>query len=209
MPTVNPYAVVGEAATAAARAPRTIALFAESSSSMFYLIAALSGLEVAPYCRFSSHYGSMGHALAGAVGFCAATDQRAIVVTGDGSLDLLNPLHTAVKHGLRLTLVVLNDSRLTLPYLGSGRLGALHAQATTELPRWDYTQQGSSEIGGRRVSEAAELPGALSAALSWNGCYVIDALIDTSVSPPAGARHASVDALFGPFADQCQPAPTS
>ena len=112
------------------------------------------------------HFGSMGHALAGALGFCAVTGQRAIVLTGDGSLHLLNPLPTAVKHGLRLTLVVLNDARLSLPFHGSESILAFGAQETTLLPDWDFTQSGSDEVGGRRITRDDEIEGALEEALA-------------------------------------------
>lgn len=62
----------------------------------------------------------MGHALGGALGVCAATGRWAIVLTGDGSLQLMNPLPAAVKHGCLLTLVVLNDSRLGLAVVPLG-----------------------------------------------------------------------------------------
>ena len=104
---------------------------------------AVGDLGMSSYCRFSTHYGSMGHAIGGAVGFCSATRLRAIVVTGDGSFDFMNPMRTAAKHGLRLTMLVLNDARLTLPYFGSERVGALLAQSTTHLEPWDFTRQGS------------------------------------------------------------------
>ena len=87
------------------------------------------------------------------MGFCAATGMRAVVVTGDGSLDLTSPMRVAVKHGLLLTIVVLNDSGVGLPFFASGRSGALHAQATMPLPAWDFTRQGSPLVGGRRVCE--------------------------------------------------------
>jgi len=195
--TVDPTAVVAAAVRAASRASQTVGVFAESSSAMFYVIRELCRLERAPYCRLSSHYGSMGHAIAGALGFCAATGQRAIVVTGDGSFDLMNPMRVAVRHGLRLTMVVLNDSRLTLPFLGAEHRGAKNAQETTHLVPWDFTRQGSLQVGGRRVFDEAELDDAIAAALSFDGCYVVDAEIDPHVEPPVGTRITGADALFG------------
>src|SRR5688500_2069717 len=93
-------------------------------------------------------------------------------------------------------MVVLNDSRLGLPYYGTGCLGASLAQATTELPVWDFTRQGSSQVGGLRVFDETELEAALSTALSCNGCYVVDVQIDPSVEPPVAARLDGADALF-------------
>jgi thiamine pyrophosphate-dependent acetolactate synthase large subunit-like protein len=194
--TVDPAVAVAAVVRAVAHAPQTIGLFAESSTAMFHLTRAVGELESAPYCRFSSHYGSMGHAIAGAVGFCVATGMRAVVLTGDGSFDLMNPMRIAVKHRLALTMVVLNDARLGLPYYGTGRLGASHAQATTHLPPWDFTRQGSPRIGGMRVFDAVELDVALAQALSCDGCYVVDVLIDPAVDPPVGARLEGADALF-------------
>ena len=136
----------------------------------------------------------MGHALAGSLGFCAATGNRALVVTGDGSLHLMNPLPIAVKHDLRLTVVVLNNAMLGLPFFGSEHVGARRAQETTLLEPWDFSRQGSRRIGACRVTSLADLEVAMSTALSADGPYVIDVLTDRRVKPPAGERFASVDA---------------
>jgi thiamine pyrophosphate-dependent acetolactate synthase large subunit-like protein len=108
----------------------------------------------------------------------------------------MNPMRIAVKHRLLLTMVVLNDARLGLPFFGTERVGASLAQATTHLTPWDFTQHGSPLVGGRRVFDEAELDGALSEALSWNGCFVVDVQIDPGIEPPIGARLDSADALF-------------
>ena len=102
--TVDPNAVADALVRAVAAAKDTVCLHLESSSPMFYGTQALGRLRpaAAPSFRMSTHYGSMGHALAGALGFCTATGQRALVLTGDGSLHLMNPLPTAVKHGARI-----------------------------------------------------------------------------------------------------------
>lgn len=194
--TVNPAVAVAAVVRAVARSSPTTGIFAESSTSMFYLTRAVGELGDTPYCRFSSHYGSMGHAIAGAVGFCVATGMRAVVVTGDGSFDLMNPMRVAVKHELLLTMVVLNDARLGLPFFGTQRVGAPLAQATTHLAPWDFTRQGSPLVGGRRVFDEAGLDGALSEGLSWNGCFVVDVQIDPHIEPPIGARLDSAVALF-------------
>jgi thiamine pyrophosphate-dependent acetolactate synthase large subunit-like protein len=195
--TLNPATAVVAVVRAVTRAPQTIGVFAESSTSMFQLTRALGELDSAPYFRFSAHYGSMGHALAGAVGFCIATGMRAVVVTGDGSFDLMNPVRVAVKHELALTIVVLNDARLGLPYFGTERTGASLAQATTQLAPWNFAAQGSPRVGGRRAYDATEFDTALAEALTWNGCYVVDVQVDPAVRPPVGARLDSADALFG------------
>jgi thiamine pyrophosphate-dependent acetolactate synthase large subunit-like protein len=199
--TVNPICAVDKAVRAVAHAPQTIGIFAESSTAMFLVTQAVGDLGMSLHCRFSTHYGSMGHAIGGAVGFCSATAMRAIVVTGDGSFDFMNPMRTAAKHGLLLTMLVLNDSRLTMPFLGSGRAGAFHAQTTTQLEPWDFTRQGSTRIGGCRVYDLAALDGALAEALSADRCYVVDVQIDPTITAPVQARLDSVDALFGETLD--------
>ena len=198
---VHPARAVDVTVRAAANAPHTIGIFAESSTAMFLVTQAVGALGMSLYCRFSTHYGSMGHAIGGAVGFCSATGMRAIVVTGDGSFDFMNPMRTAAKHGLLLTMLVLNDSRLTMPYVGSGRVGALHAQTTTHLEPWDFTCQGSARIGGWRVCDLAHLDGALAAALSSDRCNVVDVQIDPTITAPVQARLDSVGALFGDALD--------
>lgn len=196
---VNPYRLTAATVLAAGLRRATTALFAESSSAMFFSTYALDRLTEAahPYARASMHFGSMGHALSGAIGFCAVTGQRAIVLTGDGSLHLLNPLATAVKHSLRLTLVVLNDARLSMPFHGSESILAFGAQKTTLLPDWDFTQTGSDEVGGRRITRDDEIEGALEEALAFDGCFVVDALTDRDVKPPMQSREKSVNAQLG------------
>lgn len=193
---IHPQAVADAVVRAAAQRPQTVAVLVEPSSAMFLGTRAMSELEDAecPYWVISSHYGSMGHALGGALGVCAATGRRAIVLTGDGSLQLLSPLPAAVKHGCLLALVVLNDSRLGLPFHGAGHLGARRAQATTHLARWNFARVGSPRIGTRRVSRLAKLDGAIAEAVSYDGPFVVDCAIDPSVQPPAGDRFASVAA---------------
>lgn len=195
--TVDPYAATDAVVRAVARVAGTVGLFAEPSSAMFYLTWSLGKLGDAPYARFSPHYGSMGHGIGGGVGFCAATGLRAVVLSGDGSLDLLSPMRTALKHGLLLTIVVLNDSRLGLPAFGTARAGLWLAHETTHLPQWDFSRQGSPQVGGWRVDDLAALDGALAEALSWNACAIVDVQIDPSVEPPVGARMASIEALGG------------
>ena len=196
---VNPYRLTAATVLAAGLRRATTALFAESSSAMFFSTYALDRLTEAahPYARASMHFGSMGHALGGAIGFCAVTGQRAIVLTGDGSLHLLNPLPTAVKHRLRLTLVVLNDARLSLPFHGSGSILAFGAQSTTLLPDWDFTQSGSDQVGGRRITRDDEIAAALEEALAFDGCFIVDALTDRGVKPPMKSRERSVNTLLG------------
>jgi thiamine pyrophosphate-dependent acetolactate synthase large subunit-like protein len=122
---------------------------------------------------------------------------RAVVLTGDGSFHLMNPLPVAVKHGLRLAMVVLNNGMLGLPWFGSQHFGDRHAQATTPLAPWDFTCQGSPGVGGRRVFDEAELDGALAQALTADGCYVVDVATDPRAEPPAGERLRGLNAMFG------------
>jgi thiamine pyrophosphate-dependent acetolactate synthase large subunit-like protein len=193
---IDPFAVSDAVARAVARLAGTAGVFAEPSSAMFYLTRSLGQLGDAPYARFSPHYGCMGHGIGGGVGFCAATGARAVVLSGDGSLDLLSPMRTALKHGLLLTIVVLNDARLGLPAFGTAAAGLRVAHATTDLPPWDFTRQGSRQVGGWRVDDLAGLDIALAEALSWDACSIVDVQIDRSVEPPVGERMASVKALF-------------
>lgn len=193
---VNSSHAVATTLRTVAWAPRTIGVFAESSTAMFIVTHALGDLGMPLYSRFSTHWGSMGHAIGGAVGFCSATRLRAIVVTGDGSFDFMNPMRTAAKHGLKITMLVLNDSRLTLPHTGSASAGAFLAQQTTLLEPWDFTRQGSAAIDGWRVSRLADLRGALGQALASDRCNVVDIQVDPDVAPPVGSRLNTAGALF-------------
>lgn len=196
--TIHPQAAADIVVRAVARRSQTVALFVEPSSPMLYTTRSIAALEDAGdlYARITTHYGSMGHAIGGVNGFCAATGQRAVLLTGDGSMHLMGPLPTALKHRHRITVVVFNDHRLGLPYFGSGRMGALDAQSTTDLPEWDFTRTGSPLIGGRLVTEIAELDDALTKGLTYDGCFVLDVRIDRAVVPPLDERAQSVATLF-------------
>ncbi|MDX6719613.1 MAG: hypothetical protein QOJ63_1867 [Solirubrobacteraceae bacterium] len=196
--TVNPQAAAHHVVRAVVRQPQTVALLVESSSPMLYTTRAVAALEdpAGLYVRVMTHYGSMGHAIGGACGFCEATGQRVVLLTGDGSMHLMSPLPTAVKHGHRITIVVFNDHRLGLPYFGSQAMGALDAQSTTDLPEWDFTCTGSPRIGGRRVTDIGELDDALAEGLAFDGCFVVDVQIDRTVTPPLDERAQSVATLF-------------
>lgn len=194
---VHPGRLTEATLRAAVQLEQRVAVFGESSSAMLFLTQAIREMNIALYARISTHYGSMGHALAGAIGFCAATGMRAIVLTGDGSLQLMNPLPTAVKHDLRLTLVVFNNGLLGLPHIGCAKVGANGAQTTTLLEPWDFTATGSPRIGVRQVTRDDELDGALTQAVGGSGCFVLDARTDPSVEPPAGERFDSVSAMLG------------
>lgn len=196
--TVHPQAAADAVVAAVARRAQDVALFVESSSTMLYATRAVAARDgvAGLYLRMSTHYGSMGHAIGGAGGFCAATGQRVVLLTGDGSLHLMDPLPAALKHGHPIAIVVFNDHRLGLPFFGSGAIGADHAQTTTQLPRWDFTRTGSPEVRGRRATSLAELADALEEALDVDGCFVVDVQIDRTVVPPFDARAQSVAALF-------------
>ena len=195
--TITPARVAAATAMAIQRLPEPAGLFFESSRSMFDGPRALCELDlVAPYCRFSTHWGSMGSAFGGMLGFCMATGRRAVCVGGDATFHLHNPFPAAVKHGARIAIVLVNDGRLGLPFWGCERVGAQAAQATTTLPAWDFAKQGSSEIACRRVEHDVDLAAAIDEALAYDGCALVDVLVDPEARPDLGGRAATVDSLF-------------
>ena len=163
---------------------------------MFYVTRAIGRLAEAPYARFSAITAPWAMASAGRWASAPRPASGRSSHPGDCSLDLLSPVRIAVKHRLALTIVVLNDDRLGLPFFGTGRNGMPLAQATTHMPPWDFSRQGSPLVHTRRVRYEEELDGALAQAFSHPGCSIVDALIDPHVGPPVGARMDSVEALF-------------
>lgn len=140
-------------------------------------------------------WGSMGHALPGAVGGVLASGKPALVVVGDAAFAMTGvELHTAVEERLPLVVVVLNDSGHGMVELGSEfQFGPGQVPSARFRERIDAS--GFARALGADASTATtlrELEQALSRA--WASVagtrvpHVIDVHVDPSAVPPFGAR---------------------
>lgn len=75
----------------------------------------------AQYCKFekprtflsSGGLGTMGYGMGAAIGACIGTGRKTVLVTGDGCFHMnLNEMSTAVKEGLPLVILLMNNSVL-------------------------------------------------------------------------------------------------
>lgn len=130
----------------------------------------------------TTNYGSIGLGLANAIG-CAvgATDRLAVAVVGDGGLMMsLAELNTAVRHGIRLVVVVLNDGGYGAEYHYLRQIGR-----DTELSLFDWPDfRGVAEsLGGVGLTvRAREDIARVKAILPLlEGPLLIDVKLDPSV----------------------------
>src|SRR5271157_5823364 len=130
----------------------------------------------------SGYLGSIGFGYPAAIGAWAAAPQRPIfAVTGDGGFaQYMAEILTAVKHGMNITHVLLNN----------GQLGKISKEQ--RAGDWDVWQTSlhnpdfSSYAGicgalGIRVSAAAELDGALAAATAHEGPALVEVMTDAEL----------------------------
>jgi thiamine pyrophosphate-dependent acetolactate synthase large subunit-like protein/nitrite reductase/ring-hydroxylating ferredoxin subunit len=127
----------------------------------------------------SGYLGSIGFGYPAALGAWAAAPDRPIVtVTGDGGFaQYMGELCTAVKYGMNITHVLLNNSEL-------GKISKEQRQEhfpvwATSLHNPDFSRYAQTcGAWGVRVTEAAQLEEALQAALAHEGPALVEVLTD-------------------------------
>ncbi|MFF0445446.1 thiamine pyrophosphate-dependent enzyme [Streptomyces sp. NPDC004609] len=135
------------------------------------------------------NFGSLGLGMGSAVGAaCAAPERPTLLVTGDGGFMMggLTEFTTAVRHGLDLVVVVLDD----------GAYGAEHIQFRGKdmdpaISTFDWPDLGpvATALGGRglTVRDTAGLDRALAALPGRDRPVLIDVKLDPDRVP--GVRH--------------------
>ena len=130
----------------------------------------------------SGYLGSIGFALPAAMGAWAAAPERKIVaVAGDGGFgQYMGELTTAVKCGMDITLVLINN----------GELGKISKeQRAAEMAVWQTSLHNPNfaefaklcGAWGRRVTEKDELEGAIRAGLAHRGMALIEVMGDVDL----------------------------
>jgi thiamine pyrophosphate-dependent acetolactate synthase large subunit-like protein len=123
----------------------------------------------------SGYLGSIGFAFPAALGAWAAAPERQIVaVAGDGGFgQYLAEFTTAVKYGMPITLILLNNSELA-KISREQRAGNFHVWQTS-LHNPDFAQYAELCGGlGIRVEEAGQLRPALEQALAHEGPSIVE-----------------------------------
>ncbi|MFF2024217.1 thiamine pyrophosphate-binding protein [Streptomyces sp. NPDC058171] len=147
------------------------------------------------FAMVSADFGAIGQALAVAIGACfARPGERVFHVTGDGELMMgLADLHTAVRYGLDLTVVVLNDQGFAQERHNLARSGRPTAHADHPAPDLAALARSLGAVG-HTIAGTAQLPLLRHAvpARSGSGVVLIDVRIDPAYLNPASERIAAV-----------------
>ena len=143
-----------------------------------------------PGKRFIRCEGSLGWALPASIGVKAALPDRPVVCfTGDGGFWYhLGELETAVRYGLNIVFVVLNNHALAFDtHILDFRFDS-KAYELAEFTNVDFAAVGRA-IGcrGVRVQDPAELRGAINDAFAADASTVIDVIIDHDAVAPVTA----------------------
>lgn len=126
-------------------------------------------------------FGSIGQALPVAVGVAVGNPGRPVVVVdGDSSILMhVAELDTAVRAGVNLTAVVLDDDAMGAELHKLRLKGVPDAAALVATPRLDLVAEGLGAQGAI-VRDAATLDGLLDDH-GWSGVTLVDAKVSTSV----------------------------
>jgi acetolactate synthase-1/2/3 large subunit len=140
---------------------------------------AAHGLRLGP--RQAVHYsggmGAMGFALPAALGIALQSGRRAVVLTGDGSLQVnIQELDTLNRLGLDIGLIVMNNSSLGMVK----NFQDLYFDGRDQSTRQGYSCPDFARVAeaygirAARIAHARELPGALAALASVSGPYLLE-----------------------------------
>ncbi|MCG8458365.1 MAG: thiamine pyrophosphate-dependent enzyme, partial [Holophagales bacterium] len=141
--------------------------------------------------RVSTLFGSMGHACTGVVGTALATGEKAVAVTGDGSMLMSSEISTAVQYGAQAVWVVLNDAGYGMCRDGHRALGLTGEQI--DIPCVDFVLLARSQgADGRVVETEDQLEAAFDLAMQAQGPFVLDIRIDPSEPSPLLQRFESL-----------------
>jgi acetolactate synthase I/II/III large subunit len=133
----------------------------------------------------SSGLATMGFALPAAIGAALCTPgQPVIAFTGDGGLGMaLMEIETAVRHRLRVIVVVFNDATLSLIKIKQQAAGQGGTGAVGYGPVSFAAVATAMGAAAAAVTDVAELDAALAQALSRAGPTLIDARVDPAAYP--------------------------
>jgi len=133
----------------------------------------------------SSGLATMGFALPAAIAAALCTPGEPVIAfTGDGGLGMaLMEVETAVRHHLRVVVVVFNDAMLSLIKIKQCPTGQGGAEAVCYGPTSFAATATAMGAAAACVTDVAELTAALAEALCRRGPTLIDARVDPACYP--------------------------
>ena len=146
--------------------------------------------------RFASSggLGTMGYGFGAAIGAAYGTGERSVLITGDGSFGMnLNELATAVRYGVPIVVVIMNNGVLGMVRQWQTLFYDKHYSNSVLERKTDFAAFAKSfGADGESVSTPEELDEALTKAFKTNGPYIIDCKIDKDefvlpMLPPGGS----------------------
>ena len=146
--------------------------------------------------RFASSggLGTMGYGFGAAIGAAYGTGERSVLITGDGSFGMnLNELATAVRYGVPVVVVIMNNGVLGMVRQWQTLFYDKHYSNSVLERKTDFAAFAKSfGADGEAVTTPEELDAALGRAFAYNGPYIIDCKIDKDefvlpMLPPGGS----------------------
>ena len=146
--------------------------------------------------RFASSggLGTMGYGLGAAIGAQIASGDKTVLITGDGSFGMnLNELATAVTYNTPVIILIKNIGVLGMVRQWQTLFYGKRYSNTTLGRKTDFVKLGDAfGLKAERVSTLGEFRDAFTRAMSHNGPYIIDTLIDMDefvlpMLPPGGS----------------------
>ena len=142
----------------------------------------------------SGGLGTMGYGMGAAIGAVAASRNRSVLFTGDGSFGMnLNELATAVSNNMPLVIVIMNNGVLGMVRQWQTLFFNKHYSNTTLNRQTDFVKLAEAfGAKGTRVFTTEELEKTAKEAFSYNGVYLIDCAVDCDefvlpMLPPGGS----------------------
>ncbi|MEE1019560.1 MAG: thiamine pyrophosphate-dependent enzyme, partial [Acutalibacteraceae bacterium] len=142
----------------------------------------------------SGGLGTMGFGMGAAIGAQMASNDKTVLITGDGSFGMnLNELATAVSQNVPLVIVIMNNNVLGMVRQWQTMFYNRHYSSTTLDRKTDFVMLAEAfGAKGFRADSDNSLDTALKAAFSYDGTTVIDCLINCDervlpMIPPGGA----------------------
>lgn len=127
----------------------------------------------------SGYLGSIGFGFPAAMGaWAAAADRPIVAITGDGGFgQYLSEVTTAVKYGMNITHILLNNGELAK--ISEEQRSAEYAVWQTSLHNPDFAAYARScGAYGRRVTAAQDLGSAIAEALTYTGPALVEIVTD-------------------------------
>ena len=146
--------------------------------------------------RFASSggLGTMGYGFGAAIGAAYGTGERSVLITGDGSFGMnLNELATAVRYGVPVVVVIMNNGVLGMVRQWQTLFYNKHYSNSVLERKTDFAAFAKSfGANGEAVTTPEQLDAALGRAFAYEGPYIIDCKIDKDefvlpMLPPGGS----------------------